>query len=298
LTESGGRRRARRGRIAPALLAVVVIVAAARAAGAQALDAAASAGLPRPTPPAPIAASTPLDPVPGLGGRAPAPLWAPLASFVVPGLGQAAMRQDRLVAYLSLEAFAWLQYANDLAEGKRRRGEYRRLAHDVARAYFSEERPVGSFDYYERMEHYVESGVFEVEAGGALDPEPDTLTYNGFIWQLARQTYWDDPDVPPDPTSPAYANALEFYRRRAVTPEYRWSWRGAQLEQDLFRRTIARSNDAFRRSVSDLGLVLANHVLSAVDASISLRLRRRGGPVGGARGLGLEASLPWPAPAR
>src|SRR3712207_68060 len=205
------------------------------------------------------------------------------------------MRQDRFVAYLALEAFSWLQYANDLAEGRRRRDEYRRLARDVARAYYSERRPVGDFEYYERMEHYVESGVYDVVPGGALEPETDTITYNGFLWQLARQTFWDDPEAPPDPASAAYASALDFYERRAVRPDYRWSWRGAQLEQDLFRRTIARSNDAFRRSVTDLGVVLANHVLSAVDASISVRLRRRGGAPASGRGLGIETSLPWPS---
>jgi hypothetical protein len=228
-----------------------------------------------------------------LGGPRPAPprttWWAPVASAAVPGSGQALLGQDRFVAYLAVEAFAWLQYAVNLREGRRQRRAYRDLAHTVARAYFGPDRPVGDFEYYERMEHFVESGVYDALPGDDdVEPEQDPTTYNGSIWLLARQTYWDDPNVPPDPGSPAFQSALAFYARRAVRPEYRWSWRNAQLEQDLFRRTITSSNDAFRRSVQDLGAVIANHVLSTVDAYITLRLRAQAGGR-----YGFEAHLPF-----
>jgi hypothetical protein len=125
------------------------------------------------------------------------------------------------------------------------------------------------------MEHFVESGAYDVQPGGALDPEPDTATYNGSVWLLARQTYWVDPAAAPPPGSAAYESALSFYRQRAVTPQYVWSWRNAELEQDVFRRTIARSNDAYRRAAQDLAVVIANHVLSTVDAYVTVRLRGR-----------------------
>ena len=232
---------------------------------------------------------TPASPVAG-AAPARAPLWAPLASAVVPGLGQAAMGQGRFVAYLAAESYAWLRYATDVAEGRRRRREYQVIARDVARAFFSENRPVGDFEYYEHMKEYDESGVFDLEPGGDLQPETDESTYNGFIWLLARQTFWEDSSVPPEPGSPQEMLAIEFYRRRAIRPEFRWSWRNAGLERNLYNRTIDRSNEAFRRSVADLGFILANHVLSAVDSSISVRLRRRPGPDGG---VGVDASLPW-----
>jgi len=214
--------------------------------------------------------------------------WAPAASAALPGAGQALLRQDRFIAYFAVEAFAWLQYTVNLREGRRQRRAYRELARTVARAYFGSDRPVGDFDYYERMEHFVESGVYDAVPGDdQIEPEQDPATFNGSMWLLARQTYWDDPNVPPDPSSPAYRSAIEFYMRRAVRPEYRWSWRNAQLEQDLFRRTISGSNDAFRRSVQDLGVVIANHVLSTVDAYIALRLRGQAG-----ERYGLEVTIP------
>ena len=223
--------------------------------------------------------------------RADAPWWAPVASAVVPGSGQAALGQDRWLAYAAVEGLAWIRYGTDLREARRERREYRSLADKVARALFGGTRPVGSFEYYEHMERYVESGVYDAVPGGALDPDSDTATFNGATWLLARETFWSDPEVAPPADSPEYGRAIAFYMQRAVGPEYRWSWRNAQLEQDLFRRAIARSNAAFRRSAQDLAVVLANHVLSTVDSYVTVRIRR-----GTTRreGIELEAALPWP----
>ena len=217
----------------------------------------------------------------------------PLASALLPGGGQALLGQDRFLAYLAVEGFAWLRYATDIAEGKRQRRAYRALAARVARAGFVESPPIGDFEYYERMKHWVESGVFDRLPGGAVEPEMDTTTYNGAMWLLARRTYWADPDAPPAPGSSSYVRALAFYLDRAVGPEYRWSWSGAALEQDVFGRTIDRSNDAYRRAIEDLGLVIANHVLSTVDAYVTVRLRARREPGGSLR---IGATVPWTPP--
>lgn len=213
-----------------------------------------------------------------------------MASALVPGSGQAILGQDRFVAYLAIETFALIRYSADLREGRRQRRAYRELARDVARAYFSASRPDGDFEYYERMQHWVESGVYDMEPGGELQPERDATTFNGDAWLLARQTYWADPEAPPPVDSPAYQSAIEFYERRAIRPDYRWSWRNAQLEQDLFARSISSSNAAFRRSVQDLGIIIANHALSTVDAYVTLRLRISRPPGEPAR---FEATLPW-----
>lgn len=197
------------------------------------------------------------------------------------------LRQDRLVAYLSLEAYAWVRYVSHDRQGRRDRATYRDLASNVARVLFSDVRPVGGFDYYERMEKYVESGAFDVVPGGDLDPEPDTTTSNGALWLLARRTFWSDPFTPPERDTPEYRRAEGFYRERAVPQEYRWSWRNAQLEYDLFRRTIRQSNAAFRNAIQDLGLVIANHALSTVDAFVTVRLRRRD-----AHGYEVRATIP------
>ena len=96
------------------------------------------------------------------------------------------------------------------------------------------------------MEHWIESGVFNLVPGGTFTPEADVTTYNGAAWLLARQTYWADPNVQPDPTSAEYRKAIAFYIARAMQPQYRWSWRNAQLEQDVYVQTIERANQAAR----------------------------------------------------
>ncbi len=225
-----------------------------------------------------------LEPV--LGDR----WWAPLASAALPGAGQLALRQRRFVPYLAVEAFAWVQYVLATKEGRDRQREYQDIARAVARAAFSERPPVGNFEYYERMEQYVESGVFDLVPGGVLEPEVDTTTFNGATWLLARRTYWESPATTPPQDSDAFRRAHAFYTARAVRPAFRWSWRNAQLEQDLFRRTVERSNNGFRRSAEYLGVIIANHVLSAVDAFVTLRLRQPSQPNGR---YGVQVTVPW-----
>ncbi|MDQ6887237.1 MAG: hypothetical protein M3068_08065 [Gemmatimonadota bacterium] len=220
----------------------------------------------------------------------PDPWWAPLVSAAVPGAGQAVLGQSRVLPYVGVEIFAWTEYLSLRRDGRNGRHQYQDLSRTVARSLFSDSLPNGDFEYYESMEHFVESGVFSQSAGGVVMPESDESTFNGTLWLLARRTFWEDPTTAPPPESVPYQRALEFYARRAVRPEYRWSWRNAQLEQDLFRRTIEESNDAFRSATQYLGLIIANHALSAVDAFVTLRLRRSPGPD---HRVGFEGRLPW-----
>jgi hypothetical protein len=217
--------------------------------------------------------------------------WTPLASAVVPGAGQALLDQDRFVVYAAVEGIGWLRYIAERREGARQRGAYRELANRVARAFFTIDPQAGNFEYYERMQHYAESGVFDVDPGTPeLEPEVDTLTYNGSLWLLARRTFWEHPDTLPPPGSEALGRAAAFYLERAIRPEFRWSWRNAQLEHDLFRRTIDESNEAYRQAIQALGVILANHVLSTVDAYVTLRLWSRESTT---RSVGLSVQLPW-----
>ena len=218
---------------------------------------------------------------------------APLASLALPGLGQAVLHQDRFVAYLAAEAWSVLEYASQKQEWRRQRDGYRDLARNVARAPYGPPFPVGPWTtYYEKLEHFIESGVFDRTPGGDVDPEIDESTYNGSIWLLARTTFWADPAVTPPKDGVSYRTALNFYLDRAVRPEFRWSWRNAQLEQDQYITTIRRANSAYRSARAALGMIIANHLLSTVDAFITLRVEGLDG--GGGRGLGLTARLPLP----
>ena len=202
---------------------------------------------------------------------------APVASLILPGLGQAALDRDRAIAYLAVETFSVLQYLKESREHTRERRQYRTLARDVARSSFQGEKPDGSWAYYEAMEHFLESGEFSLSLSEVV-PEQDTLTYNGSRWILARRTFWANPFVAPAPGSQSHQAAIDFYLEKAVRPEFRWTWRNAQLQRDLYRRSIDRANDSARRSRAAVTLIVANHLLSAIDAFALVRLDQAGGP--------------------
>jgi len=222
---------------------------------------------------APLAAQT-NDP-PGLLADPTKAIWVrPIASLLVPGTGQLLAGRARGALYLVAEALLITRTLSLSAEGNSSQDRYRELAFVVARGAFDPVQQDTVFEYYEQMGRYVESGPFDADPGPDFAPPTDERSYNGQIWQLARTTYFTDPANPPPPGSPEYERAVAFYRSRAIGPNYRWSWRNAGLEQDLYRQTIEASDRAFRSATTTLGLLLANHLLSAVDTYISERLSR------------------------
>lgn len=204
-------------------------------------------------------------------------LVRPLASLLVPGSGQLLGHQDRGAVYLAAEVYLLSRYLQLDHEATREAQRFQNLAFEVARRSFMPVRRDTVFEYFEQMERFVESGNYDADPGPAFVPETDPRTYNGSVWLLARRTFWDDPNVPPDPMSLRYINAVTFYRARAVGPAFQWSWRDHSLEHQVFRDFIRRSDNAFRRAQNQVGLLLANHVVSAVDALISARLSAAAG---------------------
>jgi hypothetical protein len=207
------------------------------------------------------------------------PGWVrPISAAIIPGSGQLMSGQDRGAIYLAVEVFLVVQFLSSNGEGKRERDRYLDLAFGVARAPFAPSRRDTTFEYFEQLERFIESGPFDTDPGPALVPPTDELTYNGSVWKLARETFLVDAGIP-DTSSAEYQRALEFYSSRAVGPNFQWSWRDAGLELDLYRQSIERSDDAFRNSTQYLGLLLANHLISAIDAFVSYRLSHSGMPV-------------------
>jgi len=207
----------------------------------------------------------------------PRTLVRPLASLLVPGTGQLLAHQDRGAVYLAAEVYLVSRFLQLDHEAMLEARRFQNLAFDVARRSYLPVRRDTIFEYYEQMERFAESGSYDGDPGAAFAPELDPQTYNGAVWLLARRTFWENPDVQPDPTSPEYWRALQFYQARAVGPNFQWSWRDHSLEHEVFRDYIKRSDTAFRRAQNQVGLLLANHVLSAVDALISARMSAAAG---------------------
>lgn len=196
----------------------------------------------------------------------------PLASLFIPGTGQALGRQDRAAIYGAVELYVLSRYIQLQHDANAGADAYHQLAFVVAQRGFASVRRDTIFEYYETMERFASSGRFNLGSGPGLIPETDPTTYNGSVWLLARRTYWSDPNSPPPPTSPEYQHALAFYVQHAVGPAYQWSWSSAGLQQQVFRDLIKGSDNDYRNAQTQLGLLLANHIVSALDALISNRL--------------------------
>jgi hypothetical protein len=111
------------------------------------------------------------------------------------------------------------------------------------------------------------------------------------VWQKARELSWENADVEPAHSTAAYQAAISYYAKHAIVPDFRWTWHNAQLEWDLYGQTIRRANDASRERRQYLSVVVVNHVLSMVDAFVTLRLR--GGAGATRSGYTLTGSLPF-----
>jgi hypothetical protein len=220
-----------------------------------------------------------------------------LASAIVPGGGQYLLGQDRWVAYGAVEVWSWVSWLQQRNSGRTLAERYRDLAWQVARRISTGERRDTVFEYYEALAYYAASGAFDLEPGSpGVQPEVERGTFNGELWALARALHGGESAVP---GTPGHARALEYYMARAIPPGYAWVWGASNLEQQVFVDLIAESDAAFRSASRYLGLILANHLASAVDALVTARLRQLGSdalriqsaPVRGPGGVRWEYSI-------
>jgi hypothetical protein len=194
-----------------------------------------------------------------------------LASAMLPGAGQYYLGEERWVPYLALEAWAWISYARQQSRGRTLERRYRNLAWQVARRICPGVRRDTAFAYYEAMAQYHDSGAFDSNNQVAgTQPELRAQTYNGQQWLRAQALFLP---FSSSPGTPEYQRALSYYEQNAIPPGYCWSWGDSNLEQEYFNRLIDDSDDALRTATRTLGLILANHVVSAIDALITARLR-------------------------
>ena len=210
---------------------------------------------------------------PGGSGGALSEGGAFLSSLVVPGLAQHRQDRRRWVLYAGAELLGAAAYLLARSEAHALRRDYRDFAWAAARAGLSAEpRLDGGFEYYERLTRWTASGLWDADpAAPGLQPESDPRTYNGSVWTLAMQIYGVDPAAPG--ASPGYASALDHYREHGYGASYLWAWRAGSGDQDRFADLIARSDGRFRDARLALGVLVANHLVSAVDGFITARLR-------------------------
>jgi len=207
-------------------------------------------------------------------GPAQRPAKAFLLSALLPGAGQWYLDKERWPAYLAAELWAWLQFLDWRREGRDLQREYKDLAWLVARRVSSGRRTEAGWDYYEALTKYPSSGAYDADPlRSGIQPEEDPGTFNGSMWLLAREIYFpEDPEIPVGEGSEPYQAAFDYYLTRAYRPELAWDWRGSALQQHEYTKLIRDSDEALRSSTAMIGVILANHLLSAVDALVAGRL--------------------------
>jgi len=194
-------------------------------------------------------------------------------SLVIPGAGQHVLGQRRKWLYGAIEAAGWLFFIERRAAGAGARDVYRDYAWDHGRIQ-NGSRIDGDFPYYETLTHWTRSGDFDADpATSGVQPETDPSTYNGYAWQLASAIFLPPGGPPPSPSDPAYQNALAYYQDRAYGTDLLWDWSSTPQGQARLNELIADSDDRFREATTVLGAVIANHLISAVDAFVSNRGR-------------------------
>jgi hypothetical protein len=197
-------------------------------------------------------------------GRHVSPALAPIASLIVPGIGQFLQNRDRAVVYGAVEGLGWWKLARDLGERTAQSNQFKSLARTVARGRLSPGGPDGTWTYYEALRDWLASGRYS-QSDAELVPETATGTFNGYTWQVITATV--DVDTPD-----GMAEALQLYAQRAAKPDMLWSWNNAQLQWDLFKRSTEKRNDADAAVKSDAAVLVLNHLLSMVDAFAMFRL--------------------------
>jgi len=218
--------------------------------------------------PAPLPLSNPSAPAIGLQEGSTTSAWPALASAVVPGAGQWILGQRRWIVYLALETASVLYHLEREGRGRALRDDYRDLAWEVARV-SSGTRLDGDFDYYERLSNFNASGGFDLDpVAPGVQPESDPATYNGRIWELARGLFLGG-NPSPQSGDPGWDRAIAYYTERGYGDTFLWDWTGKDVERQRFRDTLRASDSAFRRATTVLGVVLGNHIVSAIDALTS-----------------------------
>ncbi|MDA0312588.1 MAG: hypothetical protein O2992_10780 [Gemmatimonadetes bacterium] len=191
-------------------------------------------------------------------------------SLLVPGLGQHKQDRNRKWMFAAAEVLAWSFFAERRRSGSELRDQYLDVAWDRGRLQGGA-RVEGDFEYYETMTKWARSGAFDADPlASGLQPEADVNAYNGLIWQRAQSLFLGGKAG--QEGEAAYEQARAYYRTNAYGEAFLWDWSSDAGGQQAMGGLIKDSDDRFRQATTAVGVVIANHLVAAVDAFLRSRV--------------------------
>ena len=173
-----------------------------------------------------------------------------LMSLIVPGLGELYYgAEKRGIAFLAVEAGSWATYASWLHKGRTIERDFRAFA-DGPNGHWSESR-YRAWDANTPQSFYIRTEHLPTK-------QQDTQQYYELIGKYDQFVFgWDDGK---DAQGKSVGTDYSIHPSK-VTSANRLSY---EIERN-------RSNRYLKRATGILGLVLVNHIASAVDASVHAR---------------------------
>jgi hypothetical protein len=191
-------------------------------------------------------------------------------SFLLPGLGQHYLAdRSRMWIFGALEVAGWAAFLERRSSGAGLQDVYRDFAWSRGRVQRAS-RMDGDFDYYEALTKWGRSGAFDSDpAQQGIQPEVDATTYNGTIWTRAQGLFLGGSAG--QEGDPGYEQARAYYVDNAYGTEFLWDWSEDPAGQSELGDKIEESDERFRQATTFVGVIIANHLVSAIDAFITGR---------------------------
>lgn len=221
---------------------------------------------------------------------------------LVPGLPQYLRGQRRAYAFFAAEAagISGIVYYN--VQAHNRRNNYYLMARKARNNFVlgglrnnPTEVPdvlLGGYgEYYEDLTKWASSGDFDKDPSlVGIQPETDRRTYNGHQWHIAKINNYSGSHggLPVAMSAEEEARALEAYLRAVYPLEYNWDWTGLDAKFTEYDRVFDSAEVSYRRRNSFTIVLIANHILSAVDMLIMEKINQAGSMRANNLNLGLQ----------
>ncbi len=207
---------------------------------------------------------------------------------LVPGLPQIIEGKRRGWAYVAAEgvSIAGMVYFN--AQAHDRQARFRAIAREARRNFVlsglrnnpeevTDPLSGGFGEYYEDLTKWASSGDYDNDPSlDGIQPETDTRTYNGHQWEIAKINNYTGTSggIPVAKSAEEEARALEAYKEAVYPLQYNWDWTGIEGSQDLYHDVFNSNDVSYRRRNRFTTILLANHIVSAIDMLVLEKLNR------------------------